>query len=118
MLGNVTVDLYALERLRLCEVKFIDLIVVDMLRLPSLPRFFRAKMIVARRRDMIQTEILRCRFVVSGSLELAFDASEVLLAGPVCFGPDVAHGFPDVSVRFVSPFVMIKRWDKRKKYLT
>ncbi len=31
------------------------------------------------------------------------DTSEILLPGPVGFGPDVMHGFPDVSIRmFVS----------------
>jgi hypothetical protein len=30
-------------------------------------------------------------------LQLALDASEVFFAGPVRFGPDVAHGFPDMS---------------------
>lgn len=35
---------------------------------------------------------------VKNSLQLALDASEVLLAGPVSFWPDVTHGFPDMSV--------------------
>jgi hypothetical protein len=30
-------------------------------------------------------------------LQLALDTSEVFFAGPVRFGPDVAHGFPDMS---------------------
>jgi hypothetical protein len=34
---------------------------------------------------------------VNNSLQLALDASEVLLAGPVGFWPDVTHGFPDMS---------------------
>jgi len=34
---------------------------------------------------------------VKNSLQLALDASEVLLAGPVGFWPDVTHGFPDMS---------------------
>ena len=34
---------------------------------------------------------------VNNSLQLALDASEVLLAGPVGFWPDMTHGFPDMS---------------------
>jgi hypothetical protein len=34
---------------------------------------------------------------VNNSLQLALDASEVLLAGPVGFWPNVTHGFPDMS---------------------
>jgi len=39
---------------------------------------------------------------LEAGLQLALDAGEVLLAGPVRFGPDVAHSFPDVSSGLVS----------------
>jgi len=39
-------------------------------------------------------------------LQLALDAGEILLAGPVSFGPDVTHGFPDMSF---GVFVSFKR---------
>jgi hypothetical protein len=32
------------------------------------------------------------------SLQLALDASEILLAGPVGFWPDVTHSFPNMSI--------------------
>ena len=40
--------------------------------------------------------------MLGAGLQLALDAGEVLLAGPVRFGPDVTHGFPDVSSGLVS----------------
>jgi len=51
--------------------------------------------------------------VLEAGLQLALDAGEVLLAGPVRFGPDVTHGFPDVSSGLVSLDPLGRRWRGR-----
>jgi hypothetical protein len=48
-------------------------------------------------------------------LQLALDTSEILLAGPVGFGPDVTHSFPNMSVCAVS-LEGIMEWARGEGY--